>query len=265
MNVWRLFVAGFAMMQVMMYALPAYLEPVPQIDGDLTPDIDHLLKLASLAITIPVMIFSAWPFFQAAIRDIRNRHVGMDIPVSVGIIVTFVASFWATFSGDAVYYDSLIMFVFLLLAARMIQSRVHNKSTSALRMLTQLLPLLAEKLPEYPANMRVEQINASELAVGDIVLIQAGAKIPVDGVVISGMSECDEHLILIRSSSHDAGIKVASETISRIENNSSSLECQCAGGLGPPTICADHHAELSKIGLTCSQRLPRSEFQIVVG
>ena len=62
MSIWRLFVAGFAMMQVMMYALPAYLEPIPQIDGDLTPDIDRLLKLASLALTIPVVIFSAWPF-----------------------------------------------------------------------------------------------------------------------------------------------------------------------------------------------------------
>ena len=69
MNVWRLFVAGFAMMQVMMYALPAYLEPVAQIDGDLTPDIDRLLKLASLAITIPVVIFSAWPFFKAAFLE----------------------------------------------------------------------------------------------------------------------------------------------------------------------------------------------------
>jgi len=195
MNVWRLFVAGFAMMQVMMYALPAYLVPVPQIDGDLTPDIDRLLKLASLAITIPVVIFSAWPFFQAAKRDIRNRHVGMDIPVSVGIIVTFVASIWATFTGGPVYYDSLIMFVFLLLAARLIQARVHNKSTSALRVLTQLLPLISEKLPDYPASMRVEQVNASQLAIGDNVLIQPGAKIPVDGVVISGMSECDESLM----------------------------------------------------------------------
>ena len=84
MSIWRLFIAGFAMMQIMMYALPAYLVPVPQIDGDLTPDIDRLLKLASLAITIPVVIFSAWPFFQSARRDIRNRHIGMDIPVSVG-------------------------------------------------------------------------------------------------------------------------------------------------------------------------------------
>lgn len=195
MSVWRLFVAGFAMMQVMMYALPAYLVPVPQIDGDLTPDIDRLLKLASLALTIPVVAFSSLPFFQSAIRDIRNHHIGMDVPVSVGIVVTFVASIWATFSGDPVYYDSLIMFVFLLLAARLIQSRVHNKSTSALRVLTKLLPLLAEKLPDYPSSMRQQQINASQLTEGDILLIHPGAKIPMDGIVISGVSDCDESLM----------------------------------------------------------------------
>jgi Cu2+-exporting ATPase len=195
MNIWRLFVAAFAMMQVMMYALPSYLVPVPQIDGDLTPDIDRLLKLASLAIALPVIIFSARPFFQAAKRDIRNRHVGMDIPVSTGIIVTFIASVWATFSGGPVYFDSMIMFVFLLLAARMIQTKVHNKSTSALRVLTQLLPLISDKLPEYPATMKAVQINASQLTIGDFVLIHPGTKIPVDGVVISGMSECDESLM----------------------------------------------------------------------
>ena len=169
--------------------------PVPQIDGDLTPDIDRLLKLASLAITLPVVFFSALPFFQSAIRDIRNRNIGMDIPVSVGIIVTFVASIWATFSGGPVYYDSLIMFVFLLLAARLVQTMVHNKSTAALRVLTQLLPLVSDKLPNYPASMDVKQVNASQLAVGDFVLIQPGSKIPVDGEVISGMSECDESLM----------------------------------------------------------------------
>ncbi len=195
MNIWRLFVAGLAMMQIMMYALPAYLVPVPQIDGDLTPDIDRLLKLASLAITIPVVIFSAWPFFQSARRDILNRHIGMDIPVSIGIIITFVASVWATFTGDPVYYDSLIMFVFLLLSARMIQAKAYSKSTSALHALTQLRPLISDKLPDYPSSMRVEQINASELAIGDTVLIQPGSKMPADGIVISGMSECDEALM----------------------------------------------------------------------
>ncbi len=195
MNIWRLFVAGFAMMQVMMYALPAYLVPVPQIDGDLTPDIDRLLKLASLAITLPVVIFSSLPFFQSAHRDLRNRHIGMDVPVSIGIAMTFMASVWSTFKGGPVYYDSLIMFVFFLLSARMIQSRVHNKSTAALRALTHLIPLKSEKLPDYPASMRIEQILASELIADDYILVQPGAKIPVDGEVISGISECDESLM----------------------------------------------------------------------
>jgi len=183
------------MMQVMMYSLPAYLEPMPQIDGDLTPDIDHLLKLASFTITIPVIVFSAWPFFRSALRDVRNRHVGMDVPVTAGIIVTFSASIWATFRGGPVYFDSLIMFVFFLLSARWIQTRVHNISTSALRVLTKLIPQIADKLPGFPTEMIVEKVNASQLAVGDYILIQPGTKIPVDGEVISGSSECDESLM----------------------------------------------------------------------
>ena len=195
MSTWRLFVAGFAMMQVMMYALPAYLVPIPLIDGDLTPDIDLLLKLASFALTIPVIAFSAWPFFLSARRDIRNGTIGMDIPVTVGIVVTFFASVWATFAGGPVYYDSLIMFIFLLLAARTIQARVHSKSTSALRKLTKLLPLEANKLPDYPASMESVSVNASQLIADDFVLVQPGETIPVDGVVISGTSECDESLM----------------------------------------------------------------------
>lgn len=195
MALWRLFVAGFAMMQVMMYAFPAYLYPVAVVGGDLEPDIDLLLKLASLAITVPVVVFSAWPFFRAGWRDVRNRHVGMDVPVSVGILVTFFASLWATFTGGPVYYDSLIMFVFLLLAARTIEAKVHRKSTSALRALIQLVPAHAEKLTDYPNSRRVSQVAAESLLVGDTILVPAGAHIPVDGVVIEGDSECDEALM----------------------------------------------------------------------
>lgn len=194
-GLWRLFVAGFAMMQVMMYAFPAYLVPNPQIDGDLTPDIDFLLKLASLLITLPVVIFSASPFFQAALRDLRNRHVGMDVPVSVGILFTFIASLWATFMGGPVYYDSLIMFVFLLLSARMIETKVHRKSTSALRALTQLTPLYAERLLAYPDSRQSERVTAAQLNVGDHVLILPGAQIPADGLVVEGGSDCDESLM----------------------------------------------------------------------
>ncbi|HCY63793.1 MAG TPA: cation transporter [Oxalobacteraceae bacterium] len=192
---WRLFIAGFAMMQVMMYAFPAYLQPVPQIDGDLTPDIDRLLKIASMVLTVPVVFFSSAPFFSAAWRDIRNRHIGMDVPVSVGIIATFGASVWATYRGGPVYYDSLIMFVTLLLIARLVQDRVHGKSMAALQALTELVPLTAQRLLDYPASRTTEQVEAGSLREGDLLLVAPGAQIPADGRVLEGQSECDEALM----------------------------------------------------------------------
>ncbi|MBI1889359.1 MAG: cadmium-translocating P-type ATPase [Burkholderiales bacterium] len=195
LDLWRLFIAGFAMMQVMMYAFPAYLVPVPTPDGDLTPDIDRLLKLASLVIATPVTFFSANPFYRSAVRAIRNRRIGMDVPVSIGVIVTYLASCWATFAGGPVYFDSLIMFVFLLLSARMIEARVHSKSTAALRALTELVPLTAEKLVDYPASRRTLSTPAAELQIDDCVQIAPGAQIPADGAVVEGESECDESLM----------------------------------------------------------------------
>ncbi|MES2040804.1 MAG: cation-translocating P-type ATPase [Pseudomonadota bacterium] len=191
---WRLFVAGFAMMQVMMYAFPAYLVPVPQIDGDLTPDIDKLLKLASMIIAVPVIGFSASPFFSSAWRDLKNRHVGMDVPVSLGILLTFFASVWATFNGGAVYFDSAIMFVFLLLGARLIESKVQKRTTAALRILTQLSPAMAQRYLCYP-QQALEIVEVAALQAGDYLLVAAGEHIPADGVVIAGDSSCDEALM----------------------------------------------------------------------
>lgn len=191
-DIWRLFVAAFAMMQSMMYAFPAYLQPHPEVGGDLTPDIDHLLKLANLALAIPVLLFSSTPFFQSAWRDIKNRHVGMDVPVSIGILATFLMSAWGTFFGGHVYFDSMIMFVCLLLAGRMIENRVHQKSTAALRSLTQLTPTYALHLPDFPQNRSTVQIEAAQLRISDYVLIPPGAQIPADGYVVEGNSECDE-------------------------------------------------------------------------
>lgn len=192
---WRLFIAGFAMMQIMMYAFPAYLVPVPSVDGDLTPDLDRLLKLASLVISLPVVIFSAKPFFKGALRDLRHRHIGMDVPVSLGILLTFFASVWTTFFGGAVYYDSAIMFVFLLLGARFIEDMVKSRTNAALQILTQLPRSLVHKILAFPQDRNTIQVDPSTLQVGDVVLVPAGDQIPCDGVVLEGHSECDEALM----------------------------------------------------------------------
>ncbi|WP_428719045.1 heavy metal translocating P-type ATPase [Undibacterium curvum] len=193
--IWRIFVAGFAMMQVMMYAFPAYLVPVPTADGDLTPDLDKLLKIASMVLAIPVVGFSALPFFQSAWRDIKNRHIGMDVPVSLGILLTFFASVWATYQGGTVYFDSAIMFVFLLLGARWIEQKVQKRTGAALKILTQLQTLIARVLPGFPQQRDVLEKDASQLLEGEIVLVVPGAQIPADGIVVEGCSECDESLM----------------------------------------------------------------------
>jgi Cu2+-exporting ATPase len=192
---WRLFIAGFAMMQVMMYAFPAYLVPVPEVNGDLTPDQDRLLKWASLIITIPVVVFSALPFFVGAWNNLKQKHIGMDVPVAVGIAVTFIASIWATIYGGAVYFDSAIMFVFLLLGARYIEERVQAKTNAALRVLTELHPTTARRLFAYPDRQQSEEIEARFVQKDDVLLIAAGEQIPADGIVIEGRSECDEALM----------------------------------------------------------------------
>jgi len=192
---WRIFVAGFAMMQVMMYAFPAYLVPVADVNGDLTPEIDHLLKLASLVITLPVIVFSAKGFFESAWRDIKNRHIGMDVPVSLGIALSFLASIWATFFGGAVYFDSVIMFVFLLLLARHIEGRIQQKTTIALRTLTQLRPVLAQRFTDFASHRFTETVDASHLEINDMILVAPGETIPADGTVLEGQSACDESMM----------------------------------------------------------------------
>ena len=192
---WRIFIAGFAMMQVMMYAFPAYLVPVPSINGDLTPDVDRLLKIASLIICLPVVFFSAQPFFKGAWSNIKNKHIGMDVPVAMGIAITFVASLYPTVHNGAVYYDTVIMFVFFLLGARFIEQRVQAKSQAALRVLTELHPVMAQRLLAYPDVQQKEIIQIKELKNEDILIVAAGEQIPADGIVLQGHSQCDEAMM----------------------------------------------------------------------
>ena len=194
---WRLFVAGFGMMQVMMYAIPGYLAG----DGDMTPDIELLLRWASMVLTVPVVMYSAAPFFRGAWRDIGRRRVGMDVPVALGIGVAFAASVWATLSGSGeVYFDSVAMFVFFLLGGRFLEMTARQRAVSVTEALARLMPAYATRLLDYPQNRSLEQVMVAELEPGDVVLVKAGETIPADGQVIEGTSCADESLLTGESS-----------------------------------------------------------------
>ncbi|RZS46724.1 heavy metal translocating P-type ATPase [Sphaerotilus mobilis] len=194
--IWRLFVAAFCMMQVMMYATPAYVaEP-----GDISADMVQLLRWASWVLSVPVVLFAAGPFFQGAWRAFRERRIGMDVPVALGIVVTFVASSAATFGGvqatsvfgREVYFDSLTMFVSFLLGARLLESRARARAAQSLDAVMRRLPDAVERL--LPDG-RIERVAAAELALGDIVRVHAGQAFAADGEVLEGRTQVDEAML----------------------------------------------------------------------
>ena len=189
--IWRLFVAGFAMMQVMMYAVPAYVA-----DGDMNRNAEQLMRWASFTLTLPVILWSAGPFFRNAWRELRARRAGMDVPVALGIAVAFAASAWATASGHGeVYFDSITMFVFLLLGARYLEVLARARAAEAQQRLVQHMPAVADRLVAGVAADVIERVAAARLVAGDRVVVAPGATVPADGRVTAGQSAADESLL----------------------------------------------------------------------
>ncbi|MCJ0762891.1 heavy metal translocating P-type ATPase [Variovorax terrae] len=190
---WRWLVAGFCMMQVMMYAVPAYVAA----PGEITPDIEQLLRWASWVLTLPVVLFSCGPFFASAARDLAQRRIGMDLPVALGIVIAFAASTAATFSPDGwwgreVWFDSLTMFVFFLLTGRWLEQRLKDRTAGALDALMQRLPLSVERLE---ADGSFRRVAIHRLAPGDVVRVLPGEAFPADGVLTDGETLADEALL----------------------------------------------------------------------
>jgi Cu2+-exporting ATPase len=199
---WRLWVAGFGMMQVMMYAFPVYIA-----NGDMTADIESVMRWASLVLTTPVIVYSSAPFFRNAWRDIKLRRVGMDVPVALGVGAAFAASCWATLiqSGD-VYFDSVTMFVFFLLGGRFLEMTARQKAVSVTESLAKLLPAIAQKVPDFPVDRSILQCVVADLVPGDVVLVRPGEVVPADGVVVDGRSQVNE--ALLTGESHPVGKQV---------------------------------------------------------
>lgn len=190
---WRWLVAGLCMMQVMMYAYPAYVA----LPGDLTPEMERLLRWASWVLTLPVMLFSCGPFFRNALRDIAHARISMDLPVAMGILITFVFSTVGTFEplgpfGKEVYFDSLTMFVFFLLTGRWLELRLRDRTAGALESLMNRLPDSVERVGE---GGRLERVAARRVVVGDLVRVHPGETFVADGVIETGETRVDEAML----------------------------------------------------------------------
>ena len=184
----RLIVAAAAGMQVMMFAVALYAGDYFGIDSRM----QHFLRLISLLVTVPIVLYSARPFFASAWRGLRAGMPGMDLPVSVAIIAAFTASTYATLAGHGeVYFDSVAMFVFFLSATRFLEMRARHRSGDHATALAQLLPDTAVRIQDgNPVKIALDRLR-----VGDIVKIVPGDVIPVDGEILSGSLETDESML----------------------------------------------------------------------
>ena len=184
----RIGVAGFGTMQAMMVAVGMY-------TGATDFWLDFLRWLSMLVAT-PVVFFSAWPFFQAAWRSIRMRHLVMDVPVALAIGLAYLASVWATLtSSGEVYFESVSMFTLFLLVGRYVELRARHRNRLAFGNLAQLMPLTACCLREENGCETEQTMPLRALALGDKVRVKPGETFPCDGRVLAGESTVVEALL----------------------------------------------------------------------
>ena len=185
----RLAVAGLCSMQVMMLGWSLY---AMDYDTSDVTDMRAFLRWVSALLTVPVVFYSAQTFFVAAWRELRQGRLGMDVPVSLAVILAFVASLWATVThGPDVYYDSVTMFAFFLLTGRFLEMGARHGAGQAAEALVRLLPATATRLRDGDAQL----VAVAELVPGDRVLIRPGETVPADGTVVDGRSSVDESLL----------------------------------------------------------------------
>ena len=184
----RLAVAGLGMMQVMMLAVALYAGAYEGMSDGLR----SFLRWVSLLITTPVILFSARTFFISAWRDLKRHQLGMDVPVSLAIGAAFLASAWSTLRGTGeIYFDSVTMFTFFLLAGRFLEMGARHRAGQAAEELVKLLPATAVRLTEAGE----ERVPVADLVAGEQVLIRPGEGVPADGRIVEGRSSVDESLL----------------------------------------------------------------------
>ncbi len=180
----RIGVAGFAMMNVMILSIAVWAGA-----QDATRDMFHLI---SALIAIPTVAFAGQPFFRSAFRALQARRLNMDGPIALALVLTVAISLFETLqSGQHAYFEAVLMLTFFLLVGRYLDHRARALARSAAQELAAL---------EVPRAIRLRdgaqaEVPVAQLAVGDLVLVRPGGRVPVDGEVVEGRSEIDRSLL----------------------------------------------------------------------
>jgi Cu2+-exporting ATPase len=181
-------VAGFAAMNIMMFSVPVW-----SGDGEMGEGTRTLLHWISALIAVPASLYAGQPFFRSAWRALSVRHANMDVPISLAVILTLGSSIAETLQqGQHAYFDGITMLLFFLLIGRYLDHRLRQQARTAAR---DLLAMQAVTASRIGADGHVTAISAREIEVGDRLMLAAGDRAPVDGVVEEGVSELDRSML----------------------------------------------------------------------
>lgn len=199
----RIGVAGLVSMQMSMYTVGLYAGAFSGMDADM----QVLLRITSMLLALPLLLYSGAPFLKGAMNDLRRRSLGMDVPVAAALVLAFTASAYNTFQRHGeIYYDSVAMFVFFLLLGRYAEQTLRRGSLDATEALARSLPATVIRFNAAGSERR----PLAELIAGDRLQVLHGAVVPVDATLESPTATLDEALITGESVpvAHVAGTRV---------------------------------------------------------
>ena len=223
---YRLVFAGFAMMNLMWISIALY-------TGAAEGEFRTMFYWIGFCLATPTLLYSGFPFLKGAWQGVVNRHLTMDLPIAIGATVTYLYSTYVTATGSTigeVYYDTVVNFIFVILVGRFLEAAAKRQAVSSTQRLIDLQPRVALVLRDGEE----QAVPIRALKTGEIVRVKPGQKIPVDGVVQSGMSEVDESMLSGES------VPVAKQTGSQLfagtVNGSGTLELQVEKTLGQTAL-----------------------------
>jgi Cu2+-exporting ATPase len=204
---YRLFFAGFAMMNMMWISVALY-------SGADRDEFRQFFHWMGLALATPTLLYSGYPFYRGAFGGLRSGHLTMDMPIALGLSVTYLYSLYVTVSrttvGD-VYFDTVTNLTFVILIGRYLEGMFRHQAVSATKRLMELQSRVAIVMRDGQEQMT----PIRGVKPGDHVLIKPGYKVPVDGVVLEGHSAVDEAMLSGESApvSKSAGAQVFAGTV----------------------------------------------------
>lgn len=214
----RLFVAAVGMMQVMTFAVAVYIG----LPLDMEERYHQFFRVVSLLVATPVVFYSAAPFFQQSLRDLRRRTISMDVPVALAIGGAYAASLWFTWTGHGeVYFDSVTMFTFFLLLGRYLEMQARHRTGDVADALARLQPQTAWRLE---AGGQAVQVGLAELRPGDRVRVRNGETFPADGRLLAGHTRVDESLLT--GESHPRSRAAGDAVIGGSLNLGGTVDCE---------------------------------------